>query len=168
LLFTSNTTLGVLLRALTWIVDALERDLDQYSMLANAARLLEEALAETPDIEEVRRWEKSSRVTLPLFLRGLEWDIRAGGLQRLLLLWQEMRALELVWEEIAGDCDGEDLRHRDVVAEATALRSRLLELIQDASPKRAKKPPEPNEEALTGVRHHVAEAMRMFGFREPL
>ena len=61
-------------------------------MLANAARILEEALLETPDIEEIRCWEKSSSVTLPLFLRGLEWDIKAGGLQRLLLLWRSCAA----------------------------------------------------------------------------
>jgi hypothetical protein len=53
------------------------------------------------------------------------------------------------------------------VAEATELRSRLLELIQNASPKHAKRLPEPNEEALSGIRKQVDEAMRLMGFREP-
>jgi peroxiredoxin family protein len=38
LLYTSNTTLGVLLKGLTWIVDALEGDLQQYAMLGQASR----------------------------------------------------------------------------------------------------------------------------------
>jgi hypothetical protein len=97
----------------------------------------------------------------------LEADIKASGLQRLLLLWQELRGLELVWAEIAGECDGDDLRHPDLVAETTALRSRLQELIQNVSAKHAKKPPAPSEESLRGIRHQVNEAMRMFGFREP-
>jgi len=167
LAFVSNSTLGTLLRSLTWIVDALEGNVDEYAMLARAAKMFEEAFEETPDLDEVRKWQKSSNVTLPLFLRGLEADIKASGLQRLLLLWQELRGVELVWAEIAGECDGDDLRHPDLVAEATALRSRLLELIQNVSAKRAKKPPEPSEESLRGIRHQVDEAMRMFGFREP-
>jgi hypothetical protein len=167
LLYTSNSTLGTLLRSLTWIVDALERDSEQYAMIANAARLVEEAFEATPDIEEVRRWKKSSNLTLPLFLRGLERDVRASGLQRLLMLWQELRGLEMLWAEIAGECDGEDLRHPDLIAEAALLRTRLLDLIQAVSPKHAKKPPDPSEEALAGVRRHVDEAMRMMGFREP-
>ena len=168
LAFVSNNTLGTLLRSLTWIVDALEGNVDEYAMLARAAKMFEEAFEETPDLEEVRKWQQSSNVTLPLFLRGLEADIKASGRQRLLLLWQELRGLELVWAEIAGECEGDDLRHPDLVAEATALKSRLLELIQNASPKHAKKPPEPSEEALAGIRNHVDDAMSMMGFREPL
>ena len=96
LAFVSNSTLGTLLRSLTWIVDALEENVDEYAMLARAAKMFEEAFEETPDLDEVRKWQKSSNVTLPLFLRGLEMDVKAGGLQRLLLLWQELRGLELV------------------------------------------------------------------------
>jgi len=165
LLYTSNTTLGVLLQSLIWIVDALERDLEQYAMLTQASRLVEEALEETPDPDLARRWKSRSNVTLPEFLRGLERDIKTGGLKRLLLLWQELRGLELVWAEITGECDGDDLRRPDLVEQATTLRSRLFELIQNASPKHAKKLPEPNEEALRGIRDQVDEAMRMMGFR---
>jgi hypothetical protein len=34
---------------------------DQYVMIASAARSVEEAFEETPDLEEARRWKKSSR-----------------------------------------------------------------------------------------------------------
>jgi hypothetical protein len=54
--------------------------------------------------------------------------------------------------QIAAACDGDDLRHPNLVAETMALRSRLLELIQNGGTKRVKKLPEPNEESLTGIK----------------
>jgi hypothetical protein len=128
----------------------------------------EQAFEETPEAEEIQKWHKSSNVTLPLFLRGLAKDVKASGFQRLLMLWQELRALEILWAEIAEECDGDDLRNRDLISGADDIRPRLIKLLEGASPKRAKKPPEPSAEVLASVRHHVDEAMRMFGFREPL
>ncbi len=135
-------------------------------MLANAARLVEEAFEESPGAEGIAKWQKQSNITLPLFLRGLERNVRKAGLARLLMLWQELR-IEILWVEIAAECDGDDLRSDYLKAEAASLRLRLLALIGAVSPKHARKPPEPSDEVLAEVRKHVEEAMRIMGFREP-
>ena len=166
LVYTSNTTLGVMVRSLAWIADSLERDQAQYARLAEAAGFVEVALEETPDPEVVRKWKGHSSVTLPDFLRRLERELRGEGLQRLLLIWQELGALELMWAEISQECDGEDLRCPELIVEFTEARERLQKLLMTVSPRHARKPPEPSAEILADFRKAVDEAMRFMSLRE--
>ncbi len=83
-----------------------------------------------------------------------------------LLHWQELRAIELAWQEIAAEFDGQDPRHPDPLRLAEETRARLLELLGHLSPRHARKPPEPSETVMASVRRHVDEAMRPMGFRE--
>ena len=166
LLYTCNSTLGVLLTSLTWMVDVLESELFQHSVLAGMAKQVADALEETPVPEQLTKWRSRPHLSLPEFLCGIELEMKATALRRLLVLWQELRALEILWQEIAEQFDGYDLRGPDTIAEAAETRANLRRLLEAASPKRAKKLPEPSAEVLSKIRSHLDAAMTMISYRQ--
>ena len=166
LLYTANSPLAVLSRALAGMVDALTYDREHLSVLGEAASMLEETCGDEAKAKSVRGWRKRQNVTVPEFLRGLEHEVRQSLLEQTLLFWRQLRALEVLWAEIFEQVDGEDLRHPDIVDQATATRTKLLALMAELAPRPSKSPPEPDEELVAGLRTHVEEAMRLMGYRE--
>src|SRR4051794_25279482 len=61
LLYTSNSTLAMLLHSLTWIINALHNDRDEYAKLATASVLVDEGFERTPAPELVRNAEHIQR-----------------------------------------------------------------------------------------------------------
>ena len=108
-------------------------------------------------------------MSVPEFLRGLHEELRASLFSEAKLRWQELRALETVWEEIAADFDGEDPVHPDLRTHLDETKRRLRALIQELAPaKRTKKLPEPTEVLLAQYRGLVDRAFHQMGLLEEI
>jgi hypothetical protein len=75
-----------------------------------------------------------------------------------------MRALEVVWVEIAAQFNGEDPRHADLQAKAAEVSARLQQLGQSVAG-RSRRLPEPTEAMLAEMRGRVEEAFGHFNLR---
>ena len=141
-------------------------------LLLDRSDLLLEAAAQAAELEgmempplPVRNWRKQETLTVPVLLGGLAEEIRAEAQSHVELRWQEVRALQIVWGEVAAHFDGADPRHPELVDEADNVAANCEALLRRAW-LRPKRLPEPTEQQLDDIRARVERAFEYFGLRE--
>lgn len=143
LIYVANGELAVYIRVLAHEANNLKCDRDQIVLLEDASHQLEAQLGLEPPAT-VRGWRKRERITVPEFFHGLAAELRDSLSKRVVQHWQELRATELEWDEIAAELDGEDPVHplvREQAAE-TATTLRELAAFLGLPAKRLTEPPE--------------------------
>jgi len=101
------------------------RDLDatasQVRLLLEAAALLEHEHGLKPP-KRLRDWRKPGQMEVNEFLRSVARDLKEELIEALALRWQELRPIQLVWEELAlefGGADPVDPQFREKLAAAS-------------------------------------------------
>ena len=162
LLYISNAALGPRCDAVAIVAGDLDVAANQVRLLEQAAGVLEEEHGlKLP--RRVRDWHRSGEMEVNEFLRSLARDLRNDLVEVLALRWQELRAVELVWDELAeefGGADPVDPQFREKVAEASG---RMQALAKEMNATRRLL--EPDEDVLAEARKAVDDA---FARLEPL
>ncbi len=141
LLYCANVGLAPRCHGLSIVTDELARAAERVRLLEQAAGVLEEDHGLTRP-RRVRDWRKTRKnMQVNEFLRSLAAEMRAELLDDLALRWQELCAVELVWDEISDQVAGED----PVAPETRAKANDMSALLQALS----------NE--LSGTRHRLEE-----------
>ena len=136
---------------------------------AHQVRLLEQAAAQLEEEHGLKRarrprdWRKTKEVSIPEFLRSLAQELRHDLLDGVELHWKELRALEIVWGELAAEFDGEDPVHPDLRKQAATTAATLRALAIEMGGRR--RLGEPDDAVLANVCHLVDESFEML---EPL
>jgi hypothetical protein len=115
----------------------------------------------------VRPWRQHRRsshdVTVPEFLRSLAAELREDALKELCMRWSELRAVEIVLDEIAEQFDGGDALHPDARGWLTGARATARELAQRLGRKRL---PEPGEAYIERTRALIDQGFAALGLME--
>jgi hypothetical protein len=108
-----------------------------------------------------RHWRTKSRpILIPAFLRGLAAELRSDMAADVRQRWQELRALETVWAELAGDFDGVNPVTPELRAFCDDTKARLKVLASELGVKRL---PEPEAAQLTALREEADRSFRQLG-----
>jgi len=162
LVYTSNVALGPRCDAIALVAGDLDASAVQVRLLAQAAGVLEEEHGLEPP-RRVRDWHKPGEMQVNEFLRSLANEVRGDLLEVLVLRWQELRAVEVVWEELSaefGGADPVDTQFRAKVAEAS---ERMQALAREFNATR--RLVEPNTAVVADARKAVDDAFERL---EPL
>src|SRR5690606_10148530 len=76
-----------------------------------------------PPPRRARDWRRTGRMEVNEFLRSLAKEVREAFVAALALRWQELRAVELLWQELSekfGGADPVDPQFRDKAKTASA------------------------------------------------
>jgi hypothetical protein len=164
LFFVVNSELGTLLQSILSHVQRLEEHVT-LEILRDAARLAEQETGERADPKVVKRWRKSKEVNIPELLLGLAEEVRALLLGDVLARWQELRALELAWQGLSSEFEGESLLLPEVGQWTAEARLKLLAQVERLSgPRRL---PEPEPDLVEAVQDRVERAMGFLGLYDP-
>ena len=82
--------------------------------LEDGAKVLDEQEGLEPEYPR-RNWRRQPSIPIPVFLRGIAQEIRRDLREVLMLRWKEQRAAEFVWDEIAKEFDGLDVREPELI-----------------------------------------------------
>ena len=138
----------------------------QAAQIGNAATQLEDELEEGAVEPSVRTRNGGKRVSLPTFLRGLEANLRKDAFELALDAWKELRAQEIVWQEVAAEFDGADPLIPEVRRSTETSRRRMTKLVADLAPaKRPKGLPEPDDASVELQRQIIEMAMQAQGYK---
>ena len=155
LLCVINDTLGSRCQALRIVCQDLEDAAERIRLLEHAASLLEAEHGLKPP-RRPRDWRRPGQMEVNEFLRSLAREQRRDLVEVLALRWQELRAVELAWAELATEFGGEDPvgpELREIAVEgATALRALATELGA------TKRLTEPDEEMIAELEAALDEA----------
>jgi hypothetical protein len=169
LAFVAGCQMGSLVFVIKNQVENLEFDLDRIDLLERAANMLEEDDPESVSARPVRPWRQSVRrpenVTVPEFLRSLAAEVREDAFKELCVRWQELRAVEIVLDEIAETFDGEDAMPPDARAWLISCRATALAYQPRLGKKRL---PEPTEDFLQRAQALVDQGFEALGMVEEL
>jgi hypothetical protein len=167
LAFVAGCQMGALVHVIKNQVENLEFDLDRIDLLERAATMLEEDDPESVAARPVRNWRQHTRrkqqVTVPDFLRSLAAELREDAYKELCVRWQELRAVEIVCEDIRQSSDGEDAMHPDVRDWLDACRKMAMDYIERLGKKRL---PEPSDDYLQRTRGLVDQGFAALGLTE--
>jgi hypothetical protein len=162
LLYTSNSALGPRCDAVAIVAGDLDVAANQVRLLEQAAGVLEQDHGlKRP--RRVRDWHQSDRIEVNEFLRSLAAELRNDLVEVLALRWQELRAVELLWDELTdefGGADPVDPQFREKVVDAAA-RMKALAKEMNATRRLV----EPGEAVVAEARRAVDDA---FDRMEPL
>jgi hypothetical protein len=92
--------------------------------------------------------------------------LRQDVLDGVKLRWGELRAIEKVWDEYAGELADEDLIHPDCRALMADLKSRLRTLADRYSTGRRRRLPEPSAQGLGMFRELVSWGLDYLGMTQ--
>ena len=161
LAYVANVTVGPLLFAISVHAEGIEYASQRITMIEAAASQLEEAYPEGFEAHE-------GMVTVPDFLRGLAKELRKDMWSDLSLRWRELRAVEIVWDEIAGEFDGEPIVDEKMRRLRDETRDKLMQLSGVFSANGQKKRlPEPAAAFVDQLRDAVKQAYIHMGWIEP-
>jgi hypothetical protein len=166
LAYIACSELGALCLVIASHVDCLDNQCRQFEMLEEAGGIIAADLGEEVDKRRVRGWRKKASVTVPQFLAAVAEDLRREVHEGLVLRWQEIRAVEVVWDEVALEFDGEDPVAPELRAKAAEVKTALLDLNRRISGARARTLPEADKAAITRMRELVDEAFKALGLLE--
>ena len=165
LIIAANVELGTLVQALAIALWEIASRLDDADLLREAAALSAEQEGSVMPDKPVRNWRSINPISTPFFLCGVAEDIQSQLRDQLKLRWQEVRALEILWTEIAAEFGGADPRHPELKAKADELSADARELATRLFA-RPRKAPEPTDEVLAGMRERVDRAFGYLGLIE--
>lgn len=156
-----NRELGAVCQIIESHVDALDSVLYPLRLLNQAAGLLEEAEGAAKPANDDRNWRRKGDTTVPEFLRGVAEELRVETLRDLASIWRQVRALELVWDELASEFGGVDPVHPSLRAKTAALATRLRAIASELGGKR--RLGEPDEVMLDQLRATAKEGFDHLG-----
>jgi hypothetical protein len=163
LLFCCNAILGPRIHALGILCQDLEGAAERVRLLEQAAGVLEEE-NDLKRPRHARDWRNvRGRMGVNEFLRSLAAELRDDLLDVLALRWQELLAVELVWDELGEEFGGEDPVSPELRAKAAAASALLQALVKQMGGLR--RLVEPDEATVAEARTAVDEAYRQL---EPL
>ncbi len=163
LLYCANVGLAPRCHGLSIVTDELERAAERVRLLEQAAGVLEEDHG-LPRPRRVRDWRKSRKnMQVNEFLRSLAREMRTELLADIALRWQELRAVELLWDEIADEVAGEDPVGPETRAKADEVAALLESLAKELG--RSSCLVEPDAAMVAEARETVDQAFKQL---EPL
>jgi len=168
LLFVGRWQLDVFAQVLVSQVESIAFDLERMELLDRAAAMLEEDHPEYVAVERVRPWRKQTRggtVTVPLFLRSLAEEVREDAFKEVCVRWQELKAMEIVAEEIAQHFDGEEPLPAETRTRLESCKETLTRLNAGLFNK-PRRLPEPTPQLLEEVRGLVDRGLAALGLVE--
>jgi hypothetical protein len=163
LYYTANAEIGVVALSLRLQAALIGRLAGIGEVLLSASDVAAQDVEEALKPQRVRRM-KGDTVSLPEYLTHLAAECRETLLKESLQRWQEARSIELVWDEIGEEFDGEEFvraDNREHIAAAKEIFSRVF-----ADCGRKARPPEPKPEFVEHHRELVAHCLRMFGLED--
>ena len=156
-----NRELGAVGRIIAERTDSLENGRYYFNLFSDAAGIAEKQEGFGQPVRAPKDWRKEPEVSLSQLLRGLIKEVRDEVLESLALRWQELRALETVWAELASEFDGEDPVHPDLRAQAADTAARLRALAEALAAKR--RLVEPDDALLDQYRSHINASFQQLG-----
>jgi hypothetical protein len=114
--------------------------------------------------QRVRGRRQGDTQSLPIYLDNLAHECRSVYLKEALFRWQELRALEIVWDEIGSEFDGEEIISTENRGQINEAKDLLGAVLADCG--RKARPPEPRAEYVEHYRAMVKNVIRMFGLQE--
>jgi hypothetical protein len=165
LLWVANHQLAAAAAVTAFRVEIAEAEQRRFQVLNEAAGLLEEAEG-LPPSKGFRNWrERKTDVTVPEFLRSLALECRDDGVALTVHLWQELRALEQVWLDLASEYGGEDIVLAENREKADGAARRLRDCARAFGVRKLPNEPVPRfVEAWTTL---VNDAFKHLGLMEP-
>jgi len=167
--FVAGCHFDVLVNVITSQIDNLSFNLERIDLLDRAATMLEEDHPEDIASQPVRAWRQMSKskglVTVPIFLRAVAEELRQDAFKELSVRWRELRAVEIVAEEIAQSFDGEDPLHPDIRARLVTGAAVAKETNASLFP-RPRRLPEPEEDFLDRTRALIDHGFAALGLVE--
>jgi hypothetical protein len=171
LAFVAGCQFGSLVHVIVSQIESLDFDMERQALVDRTATLLEEDQPEGAAAETVRPWRqvqnqrhRPALVTVPYFLRCLGEELRDNAFKELCVRWQELRAVELVTDEIAASFDGEDPLHPQIREKLDACKIRVAELQSRLA--RNRRLPEPGDDYLQRTRDLVDQGFAALGLTE--
>ena len=165
--FVCDCQMGALVHVIKNQVENLEFDLRRIAMLEQAATLLEEDHPDEVLQRTVRPWRRERKagreVTVSFFLRSLAAELRDDAYEELSVRWRELRAVEVVAEEIAESFDGEGALHPDVRGWLASCREQAQTYLQQLGKKRL---PEPGDDHVQRAQQLVDRGMAAMSLTE--
>ena len=145
--------------ALASLVDALEDGRERINKIEAAANELARCPSDTTLLMTSGR--KSSEMTASEFLLDLARVLRKQLLESVRNKWQDLRAVETIWAEVAAELDGEDPADLESRRLLTGTREKLQDLAGGLAGRRAQRLSEPSVEVVERFRELVPRA---FGY----
>jgi hypothetical protein len=165
LLWVANHYLAAAAAITAFRVDVAEAEQRRYEVLNEAAGFLDEDLG-TPPSKGFRNWrERKTDVTVPEFLRSLALECRDDGAALTVHLWQELRALEQVWQDLASEYGGEDIVLAENREKADGAARRLRDCARAFGVR--KLPDQPDTRFVEAWTTVVNDAFKHLGLMEP-
>jgi hypothetical protein len=118
--YTGNVALGTRCDALVLVAHDLQAMAAQVRLLTQAAGVLEEEHGLTPPRRQ-RNWRHAGRIEVNEFLRSLARDVRNDLVHAIAPRWQQLKAFELLWAELASEFGGAGPVDPQFRAQAAAL-----------------------------------------------
>lgn len=142
-----------------------QREANNIAHLGEIGQILDRAKAEASadlneQVERLKGRRAGEKVNLPTYLDGLAASCRRVYLEEASHRWQELRAIEILWDEICGEFGGEDVVRLELRQKLLQARECLGTVFEDCHRKRR---PEPPMELVESYRQHVRDVIRMFG-----
>ena len=162
--YVANSELNAVLQMVAYHIQRLEQH-TTLELLHEAAAIAERDTGEKADAAVVKRWRKSKSVNITELLLGVAAEVRELLLADVLARWQELRALETLWDELATELGVESILTAEMRQLADATRASLQKQVQRLNG--PKHPPEPDEVFMEAVRSQVERAFGYLGLVEP-
>jgi hypothetical protein len=163
LYYIANSELATIAYCLKLQADLLEADLEIVVQLKDAADSLAEQLSEPPPEGTLGALRKRSELPVPLYLLGQSLILADRLARTARYRYQELLAIETVWQEIRDQLDGEEIVRSDRLELAAETKQQLLTLIGDSKRGKAL---QPTMEQLEQYRGRVAEVLHAFHLLE--
>jgi hypothetical protein len=125
--YIANSELGMLLEVIKRQAEWLAEGRQTFEILRDAA---EELATQEGQPLDWRRLPKPGRrrVSVPVYVAQVSEHVREAAAEAVTFRWQELRALERVWDEMGADFDGEDPVNPVLREDAASARKTLEDL----------------------------------------
>ncbi len=144
-LYIANSELGNLLDLISRQVEWMAEQPKMFELVRGAAEVFAEEEGEPIDWRRARLLPKKETVKASMYLANLSEQARDLAADDVLIRWKELRALEIVWEVMAQDFDGEDPVDPELRALAAKTGTLLAQLAGRCG---LKKLPEPGQDFI--------------------
>jgi hypothetical protein len=160
----ANVELGALFHIIQANALTIERSLYPMRICLDAATQVEEDAGIGPQPAN-RHWHRQANVDSASFFRGIAEEQRYWLLNDALARWQELKAVEVVVQEIAAQFDGENPLSPELLTKANETDKRLRKLVSELAG-RERKAPKPTEQLIGEARARIENALDYLGLRE--
>jgi len=165
LAYVVNREFGSALTVIEERVDGAELARHYFELFSEAASQMEaQEGIETP-VKPAKGWRELESLMPSLLFRGLAAEMKQQALDGLVWRWRELRALETVWDELAGEFGGADPLLPELRARAADTAARLRRVADALGARR--RLGEADAAILQAYRDHVDACFRELGLVGP-